>query len=514
VAGGADVQAEAYTGVGTATNSDFLDGQDTAAAKARICEWLEDNGRGEASVNYKLRDWLFSRQRYWGEPFPVLHLEDGSTTLVPEIDLPVLLPELDDFKPTGDFEPPLGRVKEWVETTDPATGQPARRDTNTMPQWAGSCWYYLRFIDPTNEAEPWSHEAEQYWMPVDLYVGGAEHAVLHLLYSRFWHKVLFDLGLVHTKEPFQKLLNPGMILGYSYRYFDDDLADEKPDGLKRYPASEVELHERTPRHRESGTELRARWIPAADVRFVDETPMHPTLDLILEVVTEKMSKSRGNVVNPDDVIEKWGTDTLRLYEMFMGPIDKGAPWSDESIPGLSRFLQRIWRLFIDADDALAPLVDGAGSEAQSRLLARTIRDVTDDFEALRFNTAIAKLMVFVREVTNEAPLPREAAEGFAKMLSPLAPHLADELWERLGHAGSLAREAWPVADPSKLVEDTITLVAQVNGKRRDEIQVPADADEATIRAAALASEKVQQHLGGREPRKVIVVPGRLVNLVG
>ncbi len=513
VAGGADVQAEAYTGVGTATNSDFLDGQDTAAAKARICEWLEDNGRGEASVNYKLRDWLFSRQRYWGEPFPVLHLEDGSTTLVPEIDLPVLLPELDDFKPTGDFEPPLGRVKEWVETTDPATGQPARRDTNTMPQWAGSCWYYLRFIDPTNEAEPWSHEAEQYWMPVDLYVGGAEHAVLHLLYSRFWHKVLFDLGLVHTKEPFQKLLNPGMILGYSYRYFDDDLADEKPDGLKTYPASEVELHERTPRHRESGTELRARWIPAADVRFVDETPMHPTLDLILEVVTEKMSKSRGNVVNPDDVIEKWGTDTLRLYEMFMGPIDKGAPWSDESIPGLSRFLQRIWRLFIDADDALAPLVDGAGSEAQSRLLARTIRDVTDDFEALRFNTAIAKLMVFVREVTNEAPLPREAAEGFAKMLSPLAPHLADELWERLGHAGSLAREAWPVADPSKLVEDTITLVAQVNGKRRDEIQVPADADEATIRAAALASEKVQQHLGGREPRKVIVVPGRLVNLV-
>ncbi|MBW2269561.1 MAG: leucine--tRNA ligase [Deltaproteobacteria bacterium] len=514
VAGGDDVQAEAFTGEGAAVNSDFLDGLHTAEAKRRICEWLEDSGRGEASVSYKLRDWLFSRQRYWGEPFPVLHLEDGSTTLVPEDDLPVLLPELDDFKPTGEFEPPLGRVKTWVETTDPATGQPARRDTNTMPQWAGSCWYYLRFIDPTNDMEPWSREAEQYWMPVDLYVGGAEHAVLHLLYSRFWHKVLFDLGLVHTKEPFQKLLNPGMILGYSYRYFDDDLADEKPADARVYAANEVELRQGTPRHRESGEELKARWVQAADVRFVGETPTHPTLDLELEVVTEKMSKSRGNVVNPDDVIEKWGTDTLRLYEMFMGPIEKGAPWSDESIPGLARFLQRIWRLFVDDAGALAPLAEGAGSDAQARLLARTIRDTTDDFEGLRFNTAISKLMVFVRDVADDGPMPREAAEAFTKLLSPLAPHLADELWERLGHSGSLARETWPEPDSSKLVEDTITLVAQVNGKRRDEIEVPADADEATVRAIALASEKVQQHLGGREPSKVIVVPGRLVNLVG
>jgi leucyl-tRNA synthetase len=426
----------------------------------------------------------------------------------------VLLPELDDFKPSGEFEPPLARVREWIETTDPATGRPARRDTNTMPQWAGSCWYYLRFIDPSNDAEPWSREAEQYWMPVDLYVGGAEHAVLHLLYSRFWHKVLFDLGLVHTKEPFQKLLNPGMILGYSYRYFDDDLADEKPPGTRAVAATEVEWVEGTPRERGTGAELKARFVASAAVRFDGETPRHPTLDLELEVVTEKMSKSRGNVVNPDDVIAKWGTDTLRLYEMFMGPIEKGAPWSDESIPGLSRFLQRTWRLFVDDDDALVPLAEEAGSEAQARLLARTIRDVTADFEALRFNTAISKLMVFVRDVASDAPLPREAAEAFAKLLSPLAPHLADELWERLGQTGSLARQPWPAPNADWLVEDTITLVAQVNGKRRDEIQVPADADEATVRAAALASEKVQQHLGGREPKKVIVVPGRLVNLVG
>ncbi len=514
ISGGEDVQAEAHVGDGTAVNSDFLDGLDSAAAKRRMCEWLVEHERGEATTSYKLRDWLFSRQRYWGEPFPVLHREDGSTTLVPESDLPVLLPELDDFKPTGEFEPPLGRVKEWVETVDPETGAPVLRDTNTMPQWAGSCWYYLRFIDPRNDEEPWSQEAERYWMPVDLYVGGAEHAVLHLLYSRFWHKVLYDLGLVHTKEPFQKLLNPGMILGYSYRYFDDDLADESPDGARAFAASEVEWHEGAPRHRETKAELKARFVKTADVRFEEERPLHPTRDLELEVVTEKMSKSRGNVVNPDDVIAKWGTDTLRLYEMFMGPIEKGAPWSDESIPGLSRFLQRTWRLFMGDDDALVPLAEGAGDDAQARLLARTVHDVTEDFEALRFNTAISKLMVFVREATQDGPLGRESAEAFVRLLSPLAPHLADELAEQLGHSGSLAHEAWPEADAALLVDETITLVAQVNGKRRDEIEVPADADQDAVRAAALASERVQKFLEGREPKKVIVVPGRLVNVVG
>jgi leucyl-tRNA synthetase len=515
VSGGADVRAEAFVGEGTAVHSDFLDGLATPDAKRRMGEWLEEHGRGAPTVSYKLRDWLFSRQRYWGEPFPVLHREDGSTHLVPEADLPVLLPETDDFKPSGEFEPPLARIPEWVQTVDPETGEPVRRDANTMPQWAGSCWYYLRFIDPDNEEEPWSREAERYWMPVDLYVGGAEHAVLHLLYARFWHKVLYDLELVHTREPFQRLLNPGMILGYSYRYWDDDLLDEGGDGVRAFASEDVISEEETPRHRESGVEVKARWVKAEDVRFVDEKPFHPMLpDLPLEVVTEKMSKSRGNVVNPDDVVARWGTDTMRLYEMFMGPIEKGAPWSDESIPGLHRFLQRTWRLFMGADDALVPLAEGFGTAEQARLTAKTIAGVTDDLENIRFNTAISKLMVFSREIAEGATLPRGAASVFLRLLAPFAPHLAEELWQALGHQASLAREPWPEPDPDHLVEDTVTLVVQVNGKKRDEVQVPAEADRETIEAAALALEKVQRHLEGREPRKVVVVPGRLVNVVG
>jgi leucyl-tRNA synthetase len=492
ISGGGDVQAEAFVGDGVNLNSDFLDGLPTPEAKRRMGDWLKEQGKGEPTVSYKLRDWLFSRQRYWGEPFPVLHLEDGGTTLVPESDLPVLLPELEDFKPTGEFKPPLARAQEWLETTDPATGAPALRDANTMPQWAGSCWYYLRFCDPRNESEAWSADAERYWMPVDLYVGGAEHAVLHLLYARFWHKVLYDLGLVHTREPFQRLLNPGM--------------------------AEVELSGESPRHRDSGVELKERWVRSEEVRWIDGEPIHPRIDgLRLEEVTEKMSKSRGNVVNPDDVIARWGTDTMRLYEMFMGPLEKGAPWSDESIPGLQRFLQRAYRLFVEEageGERPATLAEGEGTEAQARLTARTIQGVTEDLEGMRFNTAISKLMVFAREVAAEAPLPRRAAESFALLLAPFAPHLAEELWEQLGHPESLAREAWPEADPARLVQETITLVAQVNGKRRDEIEVAASAGEDEIRAAALASPKVQKHLDGREPRKVIVVPGRLVNLVG
>jgi leucyl-tRNA synthetase len=515
VSGGADVQAEAFVGEGAGVNSDFLDGLATPDAKRKMGEWLKEHGRGEPTVNFKLRDWLFSRQRYWGEPFPVIHRKDGSTHLIPESELPLELPETEDFKPSGEFEPPLARIPEWLETTDPDTGEPVLRDANTMPQWAGSCWYYLRFVDPSNDAEPWSKEAERYWMPVDLYVGGAEHAVLHLMYARFWHKVLYDLGLVHTKEPFQRLLNPGMILGYSYRYYDDDLLDEGDAGVQSVASSEVVVDEDTTRHRETGAELKVRWVKAEDVRWVDEKPLHPTLpDLPLEEVTEKMSKSRGNVVNPDDVVDRWGTDTMRLYEMFMGPIEKGAPWSDESIPGLYRFLQRTWRLFLGNDGALMPLADGAGTAEQARLTARTIQGVTDDLENIRFNTAISKLMVFSREIAEGGPLPREATERFALLLAPFAPHLAEELWQALGHPESLARAPWPEADPDHLVEDTVTLVVQVNGKRRDELQVPSDADSDAIQAAALALEKVQRHLGGREPRKVIVVPGRLVNVVG
>ncbi len=515
VSGGEDIQAEAWLGDGVNVNSDFLDGLETDEAKRRMGDWLQEHGKGGPTVNYKLRDWLFSRQRYWGEPFPVVHLADGSTALVPESELPLLLPELDDFRPSGEFEPPLARSGEWMQATDPETGAPAVRDANTMPQWAGSCWYYLRFCDPHNDRAAWSEEAERYWMPVDLYVGGAEHAVLHLLYSRFWHKVLYDLGLVHTKEPFQKLLNPGMVLGYSYRYYDDNLTDDSDATLRAYASSEVRMNEEATLHRETGDELRVRWVQAKDVRWIDNKPWHPTIDdLPLEEVTEKMSKSRGNVVSPDDVIERWGTDTMRLYEMFMGPIEKGAPWSDESIPGLYRFLDRIHRVFIGEPDKPVTLVDGDGTEEQARLTATTITGVTHDLEGMRFNTAISKLMVFSREIARDAAMPRAGAEAFALLLAPFAPHLAEELWCHLSHDADLAHGPWPEANPALLVRDTITLVAQVNGKRRDEIEIAADADEATIRATALASEKVQKHLGGREPRKIIIVPGRLVNIVG
>jgi leucyl-tRNA synthetase len=519
VVAGGDLEKEAFVDDGVNVNSDFLDGLPTPKAKERMAEWLEANGKGEATVNYKLRDWLFSRQRYWGEPFPVFHLEDGTTKLVPESDLPVLLPDLEDFKPSGEFEPPLARARDWLETADPETGQKVVRDANTMPQWAGSCWYYLRFCDPKNDEAPWSPEAERYWMPVDLYVGGAEHAVLHLLYSRFWHKVLYDLGIVHTKEPFQKLLNPGMILGYSYRYYDDDLSDDPNVVANAYPSSETRPEEDSVVHAETGVPLKARWVQPEDVRWSDDgVPMHPSIEgLVLEEITEKMSKSRGNVVNPDDVIAEYGTDAMRLYEMFMGPLDKGAPWSTESIPGVYRFLQRAYRLIVEEDgggEAPAELPDGPGSDEQARLAAKTIQGVTDDLEEMQFNTAISKLMVFARDITRDAPLPRDLAETFVLLLAPFAPHLAEELWQRLGHAESLAHEAWPRADAAMLVDDTLTLAVQVNGKRRAEIHVPADADETAIREAAIAEPNVERHLGGREPKKVIVVPGRLVNIVG
>ena len=512
VVSGGDVGVAAYVGDGTNVNSGFLDGLATEAAVERMCVWLEQHGRGEKAVSYKLRDWLFSRQRYWGEPFPIVHRRDGTTALLPESELPVLLPELDDFEPSGEFETPLSRSAEWLETRDPETGELVLRDANTMPQWAGSCWYYLRFCDPHNDGAPFSHEAERYWMPVDLYVGGAEHAVLHLLYARFWHKVLYDLGLVHTVEPFAKLLNPGMVLGYSYRFYDDDPNDkEKSPAI--FPATAVRLDGETPRHVETGAELKERWLNAPEVRWVDEVPYHPSADVLLETVTEKMSKSRGNVVNPDEVVARFGTDAMRLYEMFMGPIEKGAPWSDEAIPGLHRFLQRAHRLVTGEDGGGEP-ESGVGTDDQARLTAETIAGVTDDVENVRFNTAIAKLMVFARDIAKDAPLPRDAADAFVRLLCPFAPHLAEELWRHLGHTTSAALAAWPEADRARLVKTAVRLAVQVNGKRRDEIEVAADADESAIRAAALASPSVQRHLDGRPPKKVIVVPGRLVSIVG
>ncbi len=519
VVSGGNVAEAAHAKPGTAVNSGFLDGLETAEAKSKMNAWLEEKDLGRATITYKLRDWLFSRQRYWGEPFPVIHREDGSTALVADADLPLTLPELDDFKPTGDdFEAPLARVTDWVETVDPETGRPARRDPNTMPQWAGSCWYFLRFLDPTNEEAPWSQEAESYWMPVDLYVGGAEHAVLHLLYARFWHKVFFDIGLVHTKEPFQKLVNQGMILGESFGYYDDNVSDDPNATPRRFPFEQAEQTEDGPVSKDGGVPLKARWLAHKDVEIdaATGTAHHPDFpDLALERVVEKMSKSRGNVVTPDDVIASHGADSMRLYEMFIGPLEKAAPWSTEGILGIYRFLQRCWKLLIQDDSgALVDLVPGSGTPEQARLTARTIAGVTEDIEAMRFNTAISKLMVFVRDITRDAPLPRDAAEALVLLLAPMAPHIAEELWQALGHAESIAYAPWPEADAALLVEDVVLIVAQVNGKKRDELRVLKDATKADIEALALASEKVQAHLGGREPKKVIVVPGRLVNIVG
>jgi leucyl-tRNA synthetase len=526
VVSGGNVQEAAFTGAGRATASGFLDGLETDEAKRKIIDWLEAEQLGRGSVTYKLRDWLFSRQRYWGEPFPVVHHADGRIELVPERDLPITLPELEDFRPRGEgFEAPLARVRDWIETTD-ADGHKVLRDANTMPQWAGSCWYFLRFLDPMNDEEPWSEEAEKYWMPVDLYIGGAEHAVLHLLYSRFWHKVFYDLGLVHTKEPFQKLVNQGMILGESFRYYDDDVEDAGSSTTRRYAAGDVAHTEEGVVAKDDNRPLKARWVQLGEVAYDDkEEPVHPDdPTLSLERVVEKMSKSRGNVINPDDVVREHGADAMRLYEMFIGPLEKAAPWSTEGIQGIYRFLQRAWRIFHEStdhdrndegiDDRYVAPVEGAGTSDQQRLTAQAIVGVSDDLEAMRFNTAISKLMVFARDITKDAPLPFASAEAFALLLAPMAPHLAEELWALLGHSESLAYAPWPEADESLLVEDTMTLVVQVNGKKRGEIEVPTDITKESAEAQALAVENVQKALGGREPKKVIVVPGRLVNIVG
>jgi leucyl-tRNA synthetase len=506
-----------FAGDGVAVASGSLDGLSTAEAKAKIIRELESDGRGAGAVTYKLRDWLFSRQRYWGEPFPVLHQEDGSTRLVPAEELPLELPELEDYRPSGKNDTPLERATDWIELRDPKTGERLRRDANTMPQWAGSCWYYLRFCDPHNDQSLISREAENYWMPVDLYVGGAEHAVLHLLYARFWHKVLYDLGVVHTTEPFQKLINQGMILGYSYRYFDDNVADEEGFSTTVFSTEQVRFESETPIAIDGGRELKARWIQMNEVRkAADGTALHPTIEgLQLEEVVEKMSKSRGNVINPDQVIADFGADSVRLYEMFIGPLEKDAPWSSEGIQGVYRFLARAWKLVVDDESgALQALAEGVGSDEQARLTAKTIDGVTRDLEAMRFNTAISKLMVLVRDIGKGGPLPQRTAEALVLLLAPLAPHLAEELWQRLGNERTLAYAPWPVADAALLEDDEIVLVLQVNGKRRGEIVIAADSTEDQIRELALAAEPVKKHLGEREPKKIIVVPGRLINIVG
>ena len=440
---GGDVQKEAYTGDGVHINSDFLNGMDKEEAIDAINNWLEENGVGEKKVNYRLRDWLFSRQRYWGEPIPVIHWEDGETTLVPEDELPLYLPKATDIKPSGTGESPLANLDDWVNVVD-ENGRKGRRETNTMPQWAGSSWYFLRYIDPHNNHEVADYEKLKEWLPVNLYVGGAEHAVLHLLYARFWHKFLYDLGVVPTKEPFQKLVNQGMILGSNH---------------------------------------------------------------------EKMSKSKGNVVNPDDIVEQYGADTLRLYEMFMGPLDASIPWSEEGLGGAHKFINRVWNLLIDENDNLRDRVTTINNHDLDKIYNETVKKVTEDYEAMHFNTAISQLMVFVNNAYKADSLPLEYVEGLVKLLSPVVPHITEELWSKLGHVGSIAYAKWPTYDESKLVEDVVEIVVQINGKVRQHLQVSKDASREELQALALNDERIKQELVDKEVKKVIAVPGKLVSIV-
>ncbi len=445
VVAGGDIDKEAYTGDGEHIHSEFLDGLNKKDAIEKMISWLEEKGIGTKKVTYRLRDWLFSRQRYWGEPIPIIHWEDGTMTAVPEGQLPLMLPKTTEIRPSGTGESPLANISEWVSVNDPATGKKGRRETNTMPQWAGSCWYYLRYIDPKNRQELASREKLNEWLPVDVYIGGAEHAVLHLLYARFWHKFLYDLGVVPTKEPFQKLFNQGMILGEN---------------------------------------------------------------------NEKMSKSKGNVVNPDAIVESHGADTLRLYEMFMGPLDASIAWSTNGLDGARRFLDRIWRLFVEEDGSLNPKIQ-AGEESANleKVYHQTVKKVTEDLEGLRFNTAISQLMVFINEAYKSTVLAKNYMEGFVKMLSPICPHIAEELWEKLGHSGTISYEAWPAYDESKLVDQEVEIVIQVNGKVKHKLTVPTDATKETLEQLAMDDEKVKEQIEGKTVRKVITVPGKLVNIV-
>lgn len=445
VVSGGDITQEAYAGDGEHVNSEFLNGMKNEEAIAAMIAWLEEQGVGTGKVTYRLRDWLFSRQRYWGEPIPVLHLEDGSMKTVPEDQLPLVLPDVEQIKPSGTGESPLANVKEWVETVDPETGMKARRETNTMPQWAGSCWYYLRYIDPHNDKELVSKEKQREWLPVDLYIGGAEHAVLHLLYARFWHKVLYDIGVVETKEPFHKLVNQGMILGDN---------------------------------------------------------------------NEKMSKSRGNVINPDDIVNAYGADTLRVYEMFMGPLEATKPWNEKGVEGIHRFLSRVWRLFItDAGELNDKITDEVGSDEFRRTWHKTVKKVTEDMEHLRFNTAISQLMIFINDAYKAETLPRAAMENFLQLLSPLAPHIAEELWERLGHQESITYVAWPQYDAAWAIDAEVEIVIQINGKIVQRTTVSKELDAKGLEEHALSLESVTEALAGKTIRKIIAVPAKLVNIV-
>nr|WP_228472544.1 leucine--tRNA ligase [Listeria welshimeri] len=440
---GGDVTKEAFTGDGPHINSEFLDGLAKEEAITAAIDWLEKEGNGSRKITYRLRDWLFSRQRYWGEPIPVIHWEDGETTLVPEEELPLLLPKATEIKPSGTGESPLANLQDWVNVTD-ESGRKGRRETNTMPQWAGSSWYFLRYIDPKNTEAIADKEKLTEWLPVDVYIGGAEHAVLHLLYARFWHKFLYDIGVVPTKEPFQKLFNQGMILGEN---------------------------------------------------------------------NEKMSKSRGNVVNPDEVVEKYGADTLRMYEMFMGPLDASIAWNENGLEGARKFLDRIWRLFVTEEGILAEKVTTTANANLEKAYHHMVKTVTNHYENLRFNTGISQLMIFINEAYKQDSIPKEYVEGFVQLLSPIAPHLAEELWEILGHTETISYVTWPTYDETKLVEDEVEIVLQVNGKVKSKITVAKSLGKEELEKIAQEDDKMKENLEGKTIRKVIVVPGKLVNIV-
>ncbi|MCI1287933.1 MAG: leucine--tRNA ligase [[Lactobacillus] timonensis] len=443
VIAGGNVEEKPYTGSGKHVNSPLVDGLDNKAAIKKMIDWLEEHHAGKAKVNYKLRDWIFSRQRYWGEPIPVIHWDDGTTSLVPEDQLPVMLPDTDDIKPSGTGESPLANVKDWVNVYD-ENGRHGLRETNTMPQWAGSSWYWLRYCDPHNDQAFASKEALDYWSPVDLYVGGSEHAVLHLLYARFWHKVLYDLGLVPTPEPFMKLVNQGMILGENH---------------------------------------------------------------------EKMSKSKGNVVNPDEIVDQYGADTLRLYEMFMGPLTESVPWDPKGLHGANKWVHRVWRLLMDDNNHLRDRVSTINDGKLTAVYNQTVKKVTDDYERLHFNTAISQLMVFVNEAYKVDDLPVEYMEGFVKMLAPIMPHLAEELWSHFHESDTITYQPWPKYDESALQSSTIEMMVQVNGKLRAKLQVEKDSDRDTLQKLALANEHVKKFVDGKDIKRVIVVPNKIINIV-
>ncbi|KAK9681518.1 hypothetical protein RND81_10G007800 [Saponaria officinalis] len=483
-----------------------INGLSSKEAASKVIQWAEETGNGKKKVNFKLRDWLFARQRYWGEPIPVIFLNDtGETVPLPETALPLTLPELDDFTPTGTGDPPLSKATSWVQTLDPLSGKLGRRETNTMPQWAGSCWYYLRFMDPQNSAELVNKEKEKYWSPVDVYVGGAEHAVLHLLYARFWHKVLYDIGVVSTKEPFKCVINQGIILG-EVQY--TALRDANGDFVSADSATT------------SNPELYQELIPDEKVMKSGDSFVlkeNPTIRLIARA--HKMSKSRGNVVNPDDIVAEYGADSLRLYEMFMGPLRDVKPWNTSGIEGVNRFLGRVWRLIVGSslpdgsyrDGTVA--VDEEPTMEQLRLLHKCIEKVTDEIEGTRFNTGISAMMEFINAAYKWDRHPISTFEAFVKLLSPYAPHVAEELWFRLGNSSSLAYEPFPKADPVYLKDPKIVLPVQVNGKTRGTIQVEETCSEDEAFSLASNDEKLSKYINGKTIKKKIFVPGKILNVI-